>query len=52
MVYPVYKNHIINPGIFLIVFLKASLLLYGDQNLNNIDFNSFDLSLQSQFFKK
>ena len=47
------KNHIINPRIYLNNFFKRELTsVCGDQNLNNIDFNSFDLSYTKPIFFK
>jgi len=47
------KNHIINSGIFLKSFFKTEITkVCGDQNLNNIDFKSFDLSYTKPIFFK
>ena len=49
----VQKNHIINPGIFLNSFFKTEITkVCGDQNLNDLDFKSFDLSYTKPIFFK
>ena len=49
----VKKNQIINPGTFLNSFFKSEItMICGDQNLNNMDFKSFDLSFTKPIFFK
>ena len=51
--YPIQKNHIGNPRLYLNHFFKRELAsVCGDQDFKDIDFNSFDLTYTKPIFLK